>query len=128
MRSRGMTVALCLSVAAVAGAAGCYARARALHADAEWLMARGQAQAQEYASSFDGAFADQQLASFEERRVTLEHAQLWQLLEKLLVLLSVLGAFSSYVLYLFRRLRDQLVEATSEADPGGSGPLFQGPR
>ena len=91
-------------------------------------MARGQAQAQEYASSFDGAFADQQLASFEERRVTLEHAQLWQLLEKLLVLLSVLGAFSSYVLYLFRRLRDQLVEATSEADPGGSGPLFQGPR
>jgi hypothetical protein len=102
---------------------GCYLRANALRTEADWLMARGQAQAQEYASSFDGTFADQQLLSFDQRRMALERAQLWLLFEKLLILVCVVGMFSSYVLYLFKRIRDEIEEAiTEDAPPDMSRP------
>ena len=122
MRSRSMGVAVCLSLCCVAGAVVCHLRASSLKQEAAWILVRGQTQAQEYASTFDGTLADQQLKSFEERRATLERAQLWQLFERLLILMSAVGAFSSYVLYLLRRLREQLVEATSAEPPGTDRP------
>lgn len=111
MRSRSFTVAIVFAVLCLGGAVGSYAMARSLRTEAKWLMARGDAQAQEYAATFDGAAAEKQLSTFEQRRVVLERAQRWQLLQMLLVLAAVMSGFSSYVLFLFRRLREQLVDA-----------------
>jgi hypothetical protein len=109
-----MMVALLLSLACGAGATGCYLRAGSLRTEAEWLLARGQAQAQEYARSFDGDYADQQMVTFEQRRASLERAQVWLLFEKLLILMAVVGGFASYVLYLIGRLNAQLEDVISD--------------
>lgn len=120
MRSRSMAVALGISIVCAAGAVACYMRASSLHQEAEWMNARGAAEAQEYAATFDGHFADQQLAMFDQHRTAVDRIQRWQLLERLLILVTVVAGFSGYVFYLFRRLRDQLVDATSEADLTGA--------
>jgi hypothetical protein len=110
--SKSVTIAMCVSVLFAAGAAGSYARARQLRADAEWLMARGNAEAQQYADSFEVSHADNQLKSFDERREVLEKAGRFHALQLLSTLGTVLSAFAAYVLYLYWRLRQQLVDAT----------------
>lgn len=119
MRSRSVTAAIVISVLCAGGAVGSYLQSRALRTDAQWLMARGEAQAQEYASTFDNAAAEKQLGTFEARRVVLAKAQRWQLLQMILVMAAVIAAFSSYVLFLFRRLREQLIDADSGHDHYG---------
>lgn len=114
--SRSVIMAIAVAVLSAAAAAGCYLRASQLRTEAGWLMARGNAAADEYAQSFDGAAADAQLASFDQRRAVLEQAQRWQRLQMVLVLAAVVSAFCSYVFFLFRRLREQLVDATADLD------------
>lgn len=118
--SRSMLVALTLAVLCAMGAVGCFLRASALRSEARWLKVRGDALAAEYASSFNGDLADSQLATFDEWRDVLERVLLWQRLQLFLVFATVVSAFSSYVLYLFHRLREQLVEAT-EPPAGTAG-------
>jgi hypothetical protein len=120
MRSRSVTVAIIIAAAATGGAVAAHLRSRHLKTDAEWLMARGSAQADEYAASLDSHVAEAQLATFDERRAALEKSEIWHRTEMLLILLAVVASFSSYVLYLFRKLREQLVEA--------SAPLEEAPR
>jgi hypothetical protein len=112
MTSRSMAVAVGLSLLSAGGAVACFAQASKLRNEAGWLMARGNAAAAEYASTFDGNHADRELVVFEQRRAVLEGAHKWQRAQMLLVLLSVILAFASYVLYLLARLRDQLADAT----------------
>jgi hypothetical protein len=111
MRSRSVAAAITLSVICAGGALTCFLQASRLRTEAEWFLARSNAQAQEYANTLDSAVAEQQLVSFEQRRALLERAHIWQRVQLLLILGAVLTAFSSYVLYLFRRLREQLVDA-----------------
>ena len=118
MRSRSTTIAIAVSIALAGGAVASYLQARKLRDEAQWLMARGDAQAQQYAATFDNTAAEQQLSTFEKRRLVLEHAQKWQLLQMVLVMASVLSAFSSYVLFLFRRLREQLLDASDSSTAG----------
>jgi hypothetical protein len=108
-----VAVAIGVAVLCAAGAAGCYVRANQLRGEASWLMARGNAEAQEYAASLDSATAASQLKTFEQRRAVLERAHLWQRGQMLLILSSVAAAIASYVLFLFRRLREQLVDASA---------------
>ena len=116
MRSRGMVLAAFVSLLCAAGAVGCFFRSHQLRVDADWLMARGKAEAAEYARSFDGRVEEKQLATFEKRRDALEASHAWQVGQMLCVLASVAAAFASYVLFLFRRLREQLVEALPPED------------
>ena len=114
MRSRGMAVAALISLLCALGAVGCFLRSRQLKSEAAWLMARSNAEAAEYARSFDGQYADKQLATYDDRRDALERAHTWQVGQMLLVLSAVIAAFASYVFFLFRRLREQLVDALPE--------------
>lgn len=110
MRSRSVTLAILFAVLFAGGAVGSFLQAQKYRTDARWLLERGTAQAQEYAATFDGSHADEQLSTLEQRRQVLEQAHLWQRLQLLSILASVIAAFSSYVFFLFRRLRDQLLE------------------
>ncbi len=121
MPSRSVASAIAVSLLCGGAAVACYFRAASLRTDGEWFLARGNAEAEEYASSLDSAVAEKQLASFERRREVLERAHRWQRLELLLILSSVVAAFSSYVLYLFFRLRQQLIEGGEPEGELGSG-------
>lgn len=114
--SRSMALALTAAVLFAGGAVGCWWRASELRGEGRWLLERGSAQAEEYARSFDGSYADGQLQTFAQRRAVLERSLTWQRLQLVFVLASVVCAFSSYVFFLFRRLRDQLVEGAGD-DP-----------
>jgi hypothetical protein len=116
MRSRGMVLAALVSLLCAAGAVGCFVRAHQLRTDAAWLMARGRAEAAEYAASFDGRVEEKQLATFDQRRDALEASHTWQVGQMLCVLATVASAFASYLFFLFRRLREQLVEALPSDD------------
>jgi hypothetical protein len=105
-----------MAVLAAGGAVGSHLKAHHLKSDAQWLMERGSAQADEYATSLDSRVAEAQLVTLDERRAVLERAELWHRTEMLAILLAVVSAFSSYVLYLFRRLREQLVEASAHLE------------
>ena len=118
MRSRSVVLAGALTALSAVGAAASYLRANELRQQAEVLLARGNAEALEYASSFNGALAERQLATFPERRAQLEAAYGWERIQMLLVLTSVVGLFGSYVLYLFHRLREQLVDAAPDLASG----------
>jgi len=117
-----MAVAVCVAFACAAGAVASHARANALRTEGDWLMARGNAEAQEYASTFDGARAEAQLHLFDQRRQVLKHSTAWWLFEMLMVLGAVIACISSYVLYLFRRLRDQLVDGSDESSTPEGAP------
>ena len=110
MRSRSVVLALCVSLLSTAGAVGAYVKATAWRTEAQWLLERGSAQAEAYADTFDGALADEQFKTFEERHAVLANAHLWQRVQLLLILVAVIAAISSYVLYLFWRLRTDLAE------------------
>lgn len=114
MRSRGMALAMALSVLCAGIAVGSYLRARALRTEAGWMLERGSAEGQKYADTFDGQAVDSQLSMLAQRGDLLDRAHIWQAVQMLAVLASVVFAFSSYVFFLFRRLRDQLLEVTSD--------------
>src|SRR5687768_13275369 len=105
MRSRGVPVAIALSALCAAGAVLSIGRAASFRRESDWFLARGNAQAQEFASSLNDAAAEAQLVSFEQRRELVASANQWQRLAMLLILASVMSAFSCYVLYLIARLR-----------------------
>jgi len=121
MRLRNVTVAIAVSVLSAAGAIGSYLHVSRLRSDANWLMARGDAQAVEYSRSLDGQVVEAQLATFDERRAILTRAYAWQRVEIILILLSVTAAMCSYVLHLYGRLQEQLEDVQS-AVPGSSEP------
>lgn len=110
MASRSVLFAVTIAVLSSAGAVACYLRAVELRTEARWLMERGVAEATEYTQTFEGAAQDKQFATLEQRREVLERATIWQRGQLLLVLLTVIAAFSSYVLYLFHKLRSGLEE------------------
>ncbi len=109
--SRSVALALVVCLASGGGAFWAYDKASRLRTEGNWLMLRGNAQAEEYAHSLDTQAAETQLLTFEQRRVVLESAHFWQRVQMLLVLLCVVAAFSTYILWLYFRLRQQLVEA-----------------
>lgn len=108
MRSRSVAVAITIAVLSSFGAVGCYVRATQLRTEGQWLLERGTAEAQEFANTFSGDAQDKQFATFEARREVLSRSVLWQRAQLLLILLTVIAAFSSYVLFLFSRLREDL--------------------
>jgi hypothetical protein len=124
MRSRGMAVAAFISLLCALSAVGCFVRASQLKSEAAWLMERGSAEAAEYTRSFDGRFEEKQLATFDQRRDTLEQAHGWQVGQMLFILVGVVSAFASYVFFLFRRLREQLVDALPEEIALEAAPAF----
>lgn len=114
MGTRSVTAALCVSLLFAGGAAFCYTRAETLQAEGRWLLARGSAQATDFAQKLDGTSVDAQLKSFKERRGVMERAHRWQRGMLLGIMASVLSALSAYVLFLLKRLDDQLLDATGE--------------
>jgi hypothetical protein len=120
VRSRSVTITLCVAVLSAGGAVGCYVRSSELKREAGWLLERGNAQAAEYASTFDGAIAEAQLKTFEARRLVLDRAHLWQRGQMLLILVTVIAALSGYLLFLFHRLRADLEHLGPEAVPSPS--------
>ncbi|MBZ4415898.1 hypothetical protein [Myxococcus sp. RHSTA-1-4] len=122
MGTRSVTVALCISLISAGTAGYCYTRADALQVQGQWLMERGTAQAEEYANKLDGTAADAQLKSFAERRAVLERAHRWQRGMMLGVLAAVLAAVSAYMLFLLKRLDDQLVDAMGDLRPSAPPP------
>ncbi len=117
MGTRSVTAALCVSLLAAGGAGYCYTRADALQVQGQWLMERGTAQAQDYAQRLDSTAADAQLKTFAERRAVLLQAHNWQRGMMLGVLAAVLSAVSAYMLFLLKRLDEQLVDALGELRP-----------
>ncbi len=122
MRSRSVALAIFLTTLAAGAAIGCHFGAASYRSRADWLLERGNAEAAEYANSFNGALADKELATFEERRGLLEQARRWQMAQMLAVMASVVGVFGSYLLFLFAGLRDQLDEGTAELDESAALP------
>lgn len=114
MRKGGMALAVCVSLLSAGGAAWCHQRATAFQTEAEWLMARGNAQAEEYAQRFDGAVADAQLQTFAQRRVVMEKAYVWQRGMMLGVMGAALALVAAYALFLLKRLDDQLADAAPD--------------
>ena len=117
MRSRSVAITLCIALLSAAGAVGCYVRTSELKREAGWLLERGNAQAAEYANTFNAAIVEEQLKTFEARRAILDRAHLWQRGQLLLILVTVIAAFSAYVLFLFHRLRADLEHLGPEAVP-----------
>jgi hypothetical protein len=122
MRSRSVALAVLMAVLAAGGAVAAHLRAHQLRTDAGWLFERGTAEAEEYSTTLDPRAAEAQLLTFDEHRQVLERAELWHRTEMLAILLAVVSAFSSYVLYLFRRLREQLVEASAHLEESSAVP------
>ncbi len=114
MRKGGMAVAICLSLLSAGGAAWCHQRSAAFQNEAEWLMARGNAQAEEYAQRFDGAVADAQLQTFAQRRAVMEKAHAWQRGMMVGVMATALGLVAAYALFLLKRLDEQLADAAPD--------------
>ncbi|MCY1045787.1 hypothetical protein OV208_31025 [Corallococcus sp. bb12-1] len=114
MGTRSVTAALTISLLFAGGAAFCYTRAETLQAEGRWLMARSNAQATDFAQKLDGTSVDAQLKTFKERRGVMEKAHRWQRGMLLGVMAAVLSALSAYVLFLLKRLDDQLLDATGE--------------
>ena len=114
MRSRSVAISIAVALLCAGGAGGSFAMARSLRSEAEWLMARGNAQAQEYATTLDSEQAQHQLATFDQRRAVLERAHVWQRVQYLLTLSTVIALFVSYTFFLHRRLREQLLDATAD--------------
>ncbi|GHG72271.1 hypothetical protein [Comamonas sp. JC664] len=110
--TRSVMTALCISLLAAGGASYCYVRADALQVQGQWLMERGTAQAEDYAARLDGSAADAQLKTFAERRGVLEAAHVWQRGMMLGVLAASLAAVCAYLLFLLKRLNDQLIDVT----------------
>ncbi len=125
MRSRSVAVALLVCLGSGAGAVWAYGKASQLRSDGNWLMLRGNAQAEQYANSFDSEAAETQLQTFEQRRVVLEQAHFYQRVQMMLVLLSVVAAFSTYILWLYYRLRQQLVTAGEGLEDAGALPAHR---
>jgi hypothetical protein len=119
MRSRSVTLAVSLAVLAVASALGSHLRSTHHQSEARWLLERGNAQAEEYAHSFDPAAADRQVQVFEARREVLSRVLLWQQLRLLFSLVAVVAGLCAYVLHLWRRLREDLDEAEAELEERG---------
>ena len=105
MRSRSVPIAIAVAVLSAGGAVACYTQGTQLRNQASWLLERGSAEGDEYANTFDDSAADKQQELLEQRRAVLDQVALWQRGQLLLILLSVVSAFSSYVLFLFARLR-----------------------
>jgi hypothetical protein len=112
---RSVRAAFCVTTFAVAGAVLCYVRASSLRGEGDWLMARANAQAEEYANTFDGQYADQQLATYNERQDVLLRASTWHRFEMLFIMLAVLSAVSTYLLHLLSKIQTELKEVTEEA-------------
>lgn len=111
MRKGGLAVAICVSLLSAGGAAWCHQRATAFQNEAEWLKARGDAQAEEYVQKLDGSFADAQLQAFAQRRAVMEKAYAWQRGMMLGVMGAALALVAAYALFLLKRLDDQLADA-----------------
>jgi hypothetical protein len=115
---RSVATAVSLSVACALVAGGCWWRAERLSAQAAWLLLRGNAEAAEYTSTFDGRHVDQELTTFQERRAVLERALWWQHGATALELASVLFLVGSYGLYLLLRLQQQELGARMASPVG----------
>ena len=74
----------------------------------------------DYAARLDSTAADAQLKTFAERRAILEKAHLWQRGMLLGVLLASLAAVSAYLLFLLKRLNDQLLGVTGSGAQQGA--------
>ncbi|XXF75581.1 hypothetical protein P2318_21265 [Myxococcaceae bacterium GXIMD 01537] len=122
MRKGTVAMAVCISLLSAGGAAWCHLREEALLSEAQWLMARGTAQAEEYAQRFDGSVADAQLRTFSQRRAVMEQAHLWQRGQMLGVLGSGLALLAAYGLFLLKRLEDQLVDAAPDLRDAHASP------
>lgn len=123
MGTRSVTAALCISLLSAGAAGYCYTRADALQVQGQWLMERGTAQAEDYANRLDAKAADAQLKTFAERRAVLGRAHQWQRGMMLGILASALAAVSAYMLFLLKRLDDQLVDAMGELRPPSAPPV-----
>ncbi|MFY1825153.1 hypothetical protein ACN47A_04515 [Myxococcus fulvus] len=117
MGTRSLTAALCFTLLSSSGAVYCYTRADALQVQGQWLMERGTAQAQEFAHRLDDKAAAAQLKTFSERRGVMEKAHLWERGMMLAVLAAALSLVGAYVLFLLKRLDDQLLDALGELRP-----------
>ncbi|MFY2564175.1 hypothetical protein ACN469_41675 [Corallococcus terminator] len=117
MGTRSLTAALCFTLLSSGGAVYCYTRADALQVQGQWLMERGTAQAEEYANRLDGKTADAQLKTFAERRRVMEKAHLWERGMMLGVLAAAMALVGAYVLFLLKRLDDQLLDALGDLRP-----------
>jgi hypothetical protein len=116
MRLLSVKTTACVAVVSAAGAGWCHWKAEGLRSEAQWLLARGQAQADEYARSFDDALAVQELQTFAERRAVLERAHLWQRWQALGVVLAVVAGACAWLLSVLRRLSGQLDEVGAELE------------
>lgn len=114
MHKGGLAVAICVSLLSAGGAAWSFQQEQALQKEGQWLMARGNAQAEEYAQHFDETVAEAQLQTFAQRREVLERAHLWQRGQILGVMGAALGFLAAYALFLLKRLDDQLADAMPE--------------
>ncbi|MFZ5469324.1 MAG: hypothetical protein ACOZIN_07785 [Myxococcota bacterium] len=118
MRSRSVAVAAASFVLFGGGAVATHFQARKLRAEGEWYLARGDAQGAAYAQTLDNELAERQLATLEVRRDLLDQARRWQGFELLLIIAAVVAAFSTYLLFLFSRLRQELADVENEASKG----------
>lgn len=119
MRTRSVIIASLVGFVAVLAAVGCQLRARALQTDAGWLLERAQAMADAYVHTFNGAYVDRQLSTYEERRALLDRAHLWHEGTVAFLLLAVASAFAAAGFSLHRKARYEV-----EMQPGGPVPDF----
>lgn len=119
-RNVALVVGVALGGAGLAGV--CAARAGRLEAQAAWLLVRGTAEGAEYASSFDGRYVDQELATYQERREVLERAFLWHRGATGLVMAAVLLALAGYALFLLERLQERRPGALASAPAPAPAP------
>ncbi len=108
MQFRSVKVSILLGVLCTGAAAGCFVRATQLRGEAGWLLERGAAQGTEYALTFENTHAEAQVELLAQRHDVLQHANLWQSLQLLLVFAAVLCGVAAYALYLFEKLQRSL--------------------
>jgi len=113
MRTRAVLLAWLWTALSISAAAVATVRMRPLRQESDALLVRSRADADAFATSFDGQFADRQLDTFQQRRDVVTRVQSWQRMQLLGGLGALAGIFAAWILWLLGRLHAELAGSDS---------------
>ncbi|HUM13417.1 MAG TPA: hypothetical protein VLT82_20895 [Myxococcaceae bacterium] len=105
---RGVLQAWAWTLLSISAAVLSTVRMQPLRQQSDALLVRSRSDADAFASSFDGQFADRQLDTFQQRRDVVSRVQSWQRLQLLGALGTLGGIFAVWLLWMLGRLHADL--------------------
>ena len=101
---------LALTIGCLAAGLAATQRIRQLEGSAGYLEGQLRSQAQDYASTLQGRFADDEMASLQERRALLAASASWWQLRLACLMAWVLASFAFYIQRSIAKLTEELTD------------------